>query len=284
MSKKFHRCVGLELAGAKSRRSSLVVLDYYPDKSRLVLTDVQEGLREDTGAELLSPDELLIAKLTEIKKAASHFAGLGVHGPLSFPTALDAAQGKKIALGLKTKDPESQWLFETWQKLDPQPRPFVPYLQRPCEVWLRYCTQEKFLVSEAFGANAAPLAARLRVLKPYLPQPIYESVPRAIMSRVTHSLGMPKWIAAQYSDVEKGVKSREEFLAQWLKRFPQVFIYDHDHDSLVTHLACFNAFLSALNQFLHLKEYCENPPRTFPKRAAWIPIPRTVIPWEKLFR
>lgn len=283
MGKEFHRCVGLELNGTKSRRTSIAVLDHYPGTGRLMLSDVHESLNDDDKAEL-SPDEALVAKLTEIKKEASKFAGLSIHGPLSFPSMLDLAHSKKQPLGQLSRDPEARWIFDLWQKLDPQPRPFVPYLQRPSELWLRYCTAERFLVNEAFGANAAPLAARLRVLTPYLPKPIFESLPRATLTRLVSSLGLSKWLSSSYSDLEDGLKTREEFIHQLLKKLPQIFVYNRDHDALVTHLSCFNAFLSAINQFLIHKQYCENPPRSFPKNAAWIPIPRTVIPWEKIFK
>jgi hypothetical protein len=172
---------------------------------------------------------------------------------------------------------------EFWSKLKKRPRPFLPYLQRAAELWLRYATPEEFLIPDALGSNAAPLAARLYFLRPHLPEPIYEVFPRATVSRIVSSLGLPKTLSRDYSDLERGLYTREQFFAQLGKKLPQIFIYEKDLETLILHLSAFHAFIDALTQHLIRTHQVEVPPKHFPRNATWIYIPKLHIDWNQVF-
>ncbi len=284
MAKLFYRSVGLELMGVKNNKSCTAVLDYFPKTERLALTEV-ESAHPKSEKELApgSAEEDIVRSMLSLRQEATKFCGIGVHAPLSLPPYLQNP-GKKWPFPEKSKDPQVKWMNALYEKLEDKPRPFVPYLQRPAELWLRHLCPEKFPISDGFGANGAPLAARMQFLKSYLPQPLNEVFPRATMSRLATSLSLPKWMITDYADLEKGLRTREAFLEQLLEKLPHLLIYNKDVETLVLNLHAFHAFLSAFTQFLIFKEFCERPPRDFPKAASWIHIPRVYISWDKIFR
>jgi len=271
MNRDFRRTLGLELAGGKSSRSAVAVLDHFPKSRRLILSELIHSKLAPEGD--ATADDLLVSSLRDLHKQAKTFAGLAVHGPLSLPPGLkDPARA--------ASDPEVRWMTKLWESLDPKPRPFASYLQRPAEVWLRHKTSEKFLVTDALGSNAAPLAARLHFHMRHLPKPLFEVLPRASFIRIVKSLGLPKNLAVRYTDLDKGLSAREEFFSELLKRVPQLFIYDGDLESLVLHVNHFHAFISALTGHLAALGLTEAPPRGYPKSAGWIHVPRSDTDWQ----
>ena len=279
MGRLFHRSLGLELAGVKKHRSAVAVLDYYPKTERLVLLDIE---RKEID---INSDTELVASLKDLRRGSPHFEGLAVHGPLSLPPYLKDPNKKAPLDVSKSRDKEVVWMGEFCKSSGEfeKGRSFSPYLQRPAELWLRSLFRGKVPVPDGLGSNSAPLAARLNVLKPYLPAPLVEVLPRASVQRIAGTLVCPRWIADDYSDVENGTAAREEFIAHLVKRAPQVFVYDKDLEHMVLHIAYFNAFVSALTLFLHSRGFCERPPRNYPTTATWIYIPRKVIDWDNLF-
>lgn len=282
MSGEFYRSLGLEVSGSKNDRTALAVLDFYPKTQRLILVDIQPKI---VGVEDMSADEALVRAVEEALGEAPHLTGLSIHGPLSLPPVLRQAvkEGKPQPFSEKSRDAEILWMNELWKRLKPKPRPFAPYLERPAELHMRYVCKEKFPVAEAMGANLAPIAARLQFLKPHLPEPQNEVYPRATLARVVASLGLPKTIARDYSDLERGVYTREQFFTYLGKKIPQLFIYEKDLEQMVVNLSAFNAFLCALTQHLIFAEQCETPSKNFPKSAGWIHFPRSAIDWNRVF-
>jgi hypothetical protein len=266
----FQRSLGLEIAGAKNDRTALAVVDFYPKTRRLVVSDVEPKLK---GHHIVSADEALLDSVAESHKTAGVFTGIGIHGPISLPPAF-----------MQKRDSEIRWMNDTWKRIKPHPRPFVPYLQRSAEIWLRYLTPEKFLISDGMGSNSAPHTARLQFLTPQLPGPLHEVFPRATMSRLISSLGLPKALTRNYTDFDKGLSAREDFFEAIGKKLPQVFIYERDLDKMITSINCFNAFLCALTQHLIYRKQCEVAPRGFPRGAAWIHIPRPDVHWDQAFK
>lgn len=275
MRGEFYRSLGLEPSGPKSHRTSLAVLDYHPKTRRLILVDVESRIQ---GFDEVSADESLLESIQLSLSSAEHITGIGVHGPLSLPPGF--LTGGRNAT---TSNSGTRWLEETWTKIQPRPRPLVPYLQRPCEVWLRYFTPEKFQVPEALGSNAAPITARLQFLKNRLPGPAHEVYPKATFSRICRSLGMSKAIQRDYLDLERGTRTRELFFDSFVKKLPQVFIYDKDLETMILSISAFNGFLNAFMQHLIYKKVFEAPPKSFPKGSTWIYYPKSVIRWEDVF-
>ncbi len=280
MLRESQRSIGLELPGGKGGRTIVAVLDVYPKSRKLILSEL---LPSKTQRRMdLSQDEVLVTELRQLAADCAEFRGLGVSGPLSLPVGFLDGPKSEREVG-RAADAESRWMHKTWESLRPKPRAFAPYLQRACEVWLRYLTPEKFLSTDALGANAAPLTARLQHLKHVLPEPRFEVHPRASVLRIAKSLTMPKTIPAQYTDLEKGVAAREAFFTHVNKRLPQLFLYDHDLEAMILHLNHFHAFVSALTVHLAALELTEKPPRGFPKTSAWIHVPRTDTDWNAIF-
>ncbi len=279
---EFQRSLGLELSGPKNDRSALAVIDYYPRTQRLVLVDIKA---QHFGNIEKSSDEALIESISGFCAKCRQFSGLSIHGPLAFPPYLQnlTAHSKRHPLSFKDKNPEVRWMNSIWEQLKPRPKAFLPYMQRPVEIWLKYLTPEKFQIPDVMGANAAPLAARLHFLKPHLPKKIFEVLPRASITRIVSSLGLPKTLYRDYSDVEKGLSTREHFFSQLIKKFPQIFIYEKDLDAMIVHVNFFNAFLAAFTQHLISVEETETPPKKFPKSSAWIHIPKSPVSWDKVF-
>ncbi len=272
MSVDFYRSLGLELAGAKSDRTALAILDYYPKSQRLILVDVNSSLHE-TDEE--NGDEVLIAalnKAAECKKG--RLTGISISAPMSLPPFFLGAQG----VG------ESKWLKRIWTHLKtPKPKPFLNYLQRPAEVYLKYLSPENFEIPEALGSNMAPLTARVQFLEKNLPQTAIETYPKGVVRRICSNLGLAKNLARYYTDFDKGLPYREDFILQMLHNLPQIFMYDRDMEKITFQLNHFHAFFAAFNQHLYYAKQTEKPPQDFPKKAAWIHIPAQEINWDKVF-
>ena len=193
----------------------------------------------------------------------------------------------KPAIKGKTKnlarDPQVLWFEKTYKALAPKAKPFEPYLQRPIEVFLRYLCREKFQISDAMGANAAPLTARYQYLKAFLPTPSIEVFARGTLSRIILSLGLKKQYLRDYTDLELGTSTREMFLDDLARKLPQMFLYDKDMETLILNISAFHSFLAALNLHLMNCGQCEKAPRSFPKEAVWIPLPLRNMNWEEIF-
>jgi hypothetical protein len=269
----FRRLIGLELAGPHAERSAVVALDEYPQSARLVVSQVHANLGATQGK---TSDENLRDLLRELSSPndATEFLGLVTQAPLSMPPFF------------KDEDPrsrETRWMSDLWNRTKPRPRPFLPYLNRPLDLWMRYFTPERFQVPEAMGANFAPLAARLQALRAELPTPLFESFPRATLARIVSGSSLNRFWPKLYTDAEKGLEVREEFLDRLLTLCPQIFVYEGDLETLIVDLASFQAFLSALSLFLFDRGACDPRPEGFPESASWLLLPRQKIRWDALF-
>lgn len=271
MAGEFQRSLGLELGGSRNDRTAIAVLDFSPRTHKLILNEIDS---DHSGHQDISSDELLIKNLKRFADEAQKLSGIGVHAPTSLPPLFDPANPNRR---------EHLWMQRQWAKLRPRPKPFVPYLQRPSEVWMRYFTPEKFLMPDGMGSNVAPLAARFRYLATSMPQPIHEVYPRATLSRIVSSLGMPKNFLKAYTDLEKGVAARESFFNSLLKKLPQIFIYEYDLELMILNLNCFHAFLAALTQHIVSRGEFEPRPKGYPKDSAWIHIPKADLDWTQVF-
>lgn len=230
------------------------------------------------------PDTALILSHQELTKGIKHYTGCGVHAPLSFPPALEASHLKQKAASLLKKNPEVKWMHEMWAKIKDRPAPFVPYLHRPAEVWMRYKSIERFGDVMSFSTNGAPLAARMKYLRPLLGDAkLNEVFPRAVVKRISDSLGMRQFVSKRYSDLEHGITAREDFLMNLSMKFPQLFIYEKDVEKMILNLSHFHAFVCALMQHMIHKEEFEHAPKGFPAKATWIHVPRIHINWDKVF-
>ncbi|NCN39730.1 hypothetical protein GW916_00625, partial [bacterium] len=265
------RHAGLELSGTHSAKTCITVLDHYPDSHRLVLSEVHSSMGRET---LGNSDEILRLQLNSLGVSPHEnfeFAGICTQAPTSLPPHFSEADNASQ---------EVSWLNDYWQKTKPQPRKFLPYLNRPFEIWMRYFTPEKFRMPESMGANLAPIAARMDFIKQELKFPIYENFPRATFQRLNSAIGGQKSWVRDYTDIDKGIPTRERFIQRLLDKSPGIFIYEHDLDILVFELQVFQAFLSALCLYLNQNKQCETRPNNFPQKSTWGLLPRQHIAWE----
>jgi hypothetical protein len=261
----FERFLGLELSGPKNERSSLAALDYSRTTNRLILTDVETSFG---GVEDVSADEVLLEHIKKLaREPGRSFKALTINAPLTLPPYF-ARESKPAS------HPEVLWMKKIWGRLKPRPRPFEPYLQRPVEIYLKYMTQERFLANDALGSNLAPLTARAHFLAKQFPNPTYESVPRFALQRIVIALGLPKNLFRDYTDIDKGLATREALLTGLIKKVPQLFIYDKDFDHMVQHPSQLHAFVLCLCGYLNAKGLCEKAPKSFPRSAGWTLLPK----------
>jgi predicted small lipoprotein YifL len=277
MESLFYRSLGLELSGPRTQRTTVAVIDHYPQSTRLVLSDL---INPETGSD--DPDESVKNQLWALTSQTQQFTGCGVHAPLSLPPALEQ-KNKVLSSAQISKLPEVKWMNEMWKKIKDRPGPFVPYLHRPAEIWLRYKAVERFGDVMSFSTNGAALAARMQYLKHQIPGPLNEVFPRAILKRISESLGVRNFVHKKYTDLEHGITAREEFLIQLGMKMPQLFLYEKDVEKMVLGVNYFNAFLCAFMQHLIHRKECENPPKGYPAKASWIYIPRIHTNWDKVF-
>jgi len=282
MSNEFFRNLGFEVSGAKNDKSAVAVLDFYPKTERLILSEIEFKL---SGIEEMSSDDFLLQTLQSYCPEGVRLNGCGVHGPLDLPPQFLESLADNDPAHPKSQLRQDQiaWMIEQWRRLKPSPRPFSTYHERPCEIFLRYLTKEKFLCAEALGANLAPITARLQVLKSRLPHPLHEVNPRATLARLISSLGVNKNLYRDFSDLEKGVSVREKIFAEINKKAPQLFIYEKDLELMILNLNCFYAFLCAFQEHLIARDLAEVPPKNFPKGAGWIYLPKISLSWEQVF-
>lgn len=238
-----------------------------------------------SGVEGTSSDEILLNLIDRFSTEAKIFNGMCVQAPLSWPPFFRLLNSTgKISKTRLENDAEVKWMNAAWERLKPRPRPFEPYLQRAAEIQLKFFSQEKFQIPDAFGSNLAPLAARMSFLRSQLKAhfQLTESYPRGIVARLTSQLAFPKSWIKTYSDLEKGFDTRSQFLELLLKKVPQIFIYEKDLEVMTQHLSAFHSFLLALNQHLSAQNCVEKAPKSFPRNATWIELPKSRFDWASV--
>jgi hypothetical protein len=266
-SGKAYRSVGLELSGSRNQRTCFAVLDFYPKSHRLILSELKSELgprAHKTG------DQVLLETLAELAGERFEITGISSTVPISLPPFF---QTKLVY------DEQTDWVTANLERAE-NPKPFIPYLQRPVEFWLRYFAKERFQIGDALGSNLAPLTARLKFLEPSLQSRLSESFIRGTLIRILPSLNLKKELTDDYSDLEKGLQIREQIIKRLSDSLPQLFIYDWDLEKLILELHSFHAFLAALNQHLDFLGLCEERPKNYPKSATWVALPERNLRWE----
>ncbi|NCN27006.1 hypothetical protein GW915_05470 [bacterium] len=284
MAIDFQRSLGLELSGPRSAKSVVAAIDRYSKESRWVLSELHV-FRENSEK---NPDKEIINHISSlIEEDKIQCSGIALNAPLSFPPYLKTISPDQLPFPEDSLDEEVKWMMNIQSKLEaktPSIKHFIPYLQRPSEIYLRTATPERFPISDAFSANGAALAARARFLNPYIRAQKNEIYIRGSVTRICQSLKMPKFVEAGYSSLTGGLEARNEFFFQIQKSLPKLFIYDEHIEAMTLYLYMFNAFVAALTQQLISLNSTEMPPPNYPKSASWIHLPKITTDWEKLFK
>lgn len=243
-------------------------MDYYPDHHRLVLSRLSDGLGPQDNK---SSDEIL---LEEISTLGSGLRLLAFDVPLSLPKCISC---RLKCPGIKNcKEPHIKWFWDyiaKYKKSKKNKKIFTPYTQRPVEAYLHTQLEETFQPSDALGANAAPLTARMSYLQRHLQHiECVEVYPRLSVWRIGKSLKIMKRYLRFHKHSVDGDKSRLEIL-ETLSRRGILFLYQADISKLISNGDAFDSLICALTAFLKHRNLTESRPPGFPLDEAWIDFP-----------
>ncbi len=273
------RYLGLELSGAKNKKTSVAAIEYYPKEKKTFLLDIYDRI---TSNEDESGDEALLEVLTEIQDGV---AQMGVNVPLLLPPCIDCTR-KTCPLPKLCTVGAVQWM-----RNHHSPRPkgrdrviegtvITPYTQRPIELWVRFQIfpllpeSLRFDIDETLGGNRAPLTARMHFLKRHLHEfPLIEVWPKLSVAVLSQLAEIPKRLVSSYRQLEEGIHAREEILSLLAQHY-ELFIYERDLRKLSQSLTAFDAFICAFTALLSDQNLCAKIPKGFPASSGWVEYPR----------
>ena len=265
---------GLALAGGKTDKACVAVLEYFPEPNKIFLSQIYDG-HKPTGD--ISGD----LQIVEALEAYPHgVKALAVNAPLSFPKCI-RCKLKCPGYEVCTED-EIQWMWNHWRsstrKKNKRAKLFTPYTERAAEQWLSTELEEKFEIQHAMGANMAPLMARAQFLSRRLKMSIYEANSKVSLWRIGRALSVQKSYLRFHTHAVGGEDARTNVLTSLVKK-DVAFLYEQDIRLMVKKPHAFDAFVLALTALLKSKGQCENRPKGFPKEESWIELPKRDIIW-----
>jgi hypothetical protein len=273
------RFVGVSMAGGKTDKTSIAVLEYFPDRRRVFLRSLREKVRAEGDK---SSDFILQSLLTDVAGEFDSdvpFKSIAIDAPLSLPVCLrcDLPCPGYEDCG----ESHIQWMWRAHSERSKSKRPnkiFTPYTERCSEIHIANHLEEPFYPSHALGANAAPLAARAIFLGRRLTTPLIEVFPKLTLWRIGMALGIPKSYLRFHRHAIDGDEARLYILKTLLEK-EIAFVYQQDMRLMVEYNHAFEAFLAALTGFLEYRGQTERPPTGFPKSEKWITFPKEKIQW-----
>ncbi|RME17241.1 MAG: DUF429 domain-containing protein [Bdellovibrio sp.] len=269
--------IGLSLAGGKTNKTCFAVLEYFPVKKKIFLVHLETRIQSEGK---VSADQKLIESLKPYQKKSSLMA---VNAPLTWPKCIRCRL--KCPGYEKCKEPEILWMWKQYKKIDKKEKlkkVFTPYAERCAEMYLAHSLEEPFYVSQALGANMAPLAARMFFLKKRFPaKKLIEVHPKVSLWRIGRSLGIRPTHLKKHKHAIGGEEARHIILETLVEK-DIAFIYVQDFQTMVQDSGAFDAFISALTALLKHLGHCEPIPKNFPSSEGWIEIPKTDISWPFL--
>jgi len=268
------RFVGLSLGGGKADKACMAILEYYPKHHKVFLAKIFERIRTEDN---ISAD-------LKIHEILEQYDGM-IH-----TLALDTPWRLPHCLSCKLKCPgyeacgedHIKWMWEYNKEHTAKKRPkklFTPYTQRAVELHLATELEEPFLLSNAMGANAAPLLARAAFILRRLNIPTIEVFPKLSIWRIGLSLHVLKSQLRSHKHAAVGEESRRGILKE-LGEHNIAFVYDQDRRLMIENNHAFEAFICAMTAFLEYKGQNEVRPRGFPKSEDWVAFPKEKINWR----
>lgn len=261
------RFIGISLAGGKSDKACVAILEYYPDNKKLFLSRLFEKIKSD---EQISGD-LKIHDLIEQNLATTKYVAFDT--PWRLPNCLTC---KKKCPGYENcHEPHIEWMWHHQNDKLKKKRPkklFTPYTQRSVELYLQTELEEKFTLHHAMGANIAPLLARAAFIQKRLTADCIEAYPKLTLWRLGQSLKLMKSHLRDHKAAFGGDVSREHFL-QSLNENNLAFVYNQDMKQMIENNHAFEAFLCGYTAFLKYKNLTVKRPKDFPVNEDWIEFP-----------
>ena len=261
------RFIGISLAGGKSDKACVAILEYYPENKKLFLSRLFEKIKSD---EQISGD-LKIHDLIEQNLTTAKFVAFDT--PWRLPNCLTC---KKKCPGYENcHEPHIEWMWHHQNDKLKKKRPkklFTPYTQRAIEFYLQTELEEKFILHHAMGANSAPLLARAAFIQRRLTAECIEVYPKITLWRLGQSLNLMKSHLRDHKAAFGGDEAREHFL-QSLNENNLAFVYNQDMKHMIENNHAFEAFLCGYTAFLKFKNLTVKRPKNFPSSEDWIEFP-----------
>ena len=262
---------GLALGGAKSDRTSLAFIEYYPEQNKIFLNELVDKIKNEGE---LPADTLIIEELT---KPQYKLGLLGINAPLTRPPCLE----HKCASIEACKSDEVAWMWEHYRRqsaLKKNHKLFSPYTERWVDHYIATELEEPFPFTQTLGANTAPIWARARYLSRHIQVPMIEVNPKVSLWRIGRALLVQKSHLRFHKHQVEGDTARYAILKELVSR-NIAFLYEADIRILVENIQAFDAFLCALTAVLQFKGQCEERPKDLPSTGGWIEIPKADIIW-----
>ncbi len=261
------RFIGVSLAGGKSDKACVAILEYYPENKKIFLSRLFEKIKSEGEVS----GDLKIHELISQQEQSVQYVAFDT--ALSMPVCLVCplkCPGYELC-----KEPHIEWMWQHFRENDIKKKPkklFTPYTQRAVELYFQSNLEDKFYLHHAMGANSAPLLARALFIKNRLKHKCIEVFPKLTMWRLGEALGLTKLALKDHRAAFGGDESREKFIHAMNER-NFTFIYHQDAKSMIENSHAFEAFLCGLTAFLKYKNLTEPRPKNFPKNESWIDFP-----------
>lgn len=271
-----HRFLGLSIAGGKSDKACLAVIEYFPKYKKIFLTKIFDRIKSD---ENISADLKLHEMIEQVRDKT---VSLTLDTPSQVPQCVRCTL--KCPGYESCNEPHIEWMWKYFREKTQKKKPkkiFTPYTQRSVEMHMSTELEESFIVPHALGANQAPLLARAAFIKKRLDIPVLEAFPKATLWRLGLSLQVMKSHLRHHKHSVGGNEARKAIL-QALSAAHVAFVYDQDVKLMTENNHAFEAFLCALTGFLKFKGLTEVRPKGFPKKEDWIEVPLENINWQNV--
>ena len=173
------RFVGVSLAGGKSDKACVAVLEYYPDNKKIFLSRLFEKIKSD---EKISGD-LKIHELITQNQDSTRFVAFDA--PWNVPYCV--ACTLKCPGYERCRLPHIEWMWRHQEEKLKKKRPkklFTPYTQRCIEMYFQTELEEPFTLHHALGSNSAPLLARAHFIQRRLSVECIEVYPTLTLWRL----------------------------------------------------------------------------------------------------
>lgn len=263
----FHRFLGLSLAGGKTDKACLAVIEYFPKYKKIFLTKIFDKIKSD---ENISSD-LKLYEFIEQMKSKTEYLAMDV--PWDLPLCL---QCELNCPGYENcSEPHIEWMWDHFREHSKKKKPkkiFTPYTQRSVEMYVATELEENFVLPHAMGSNRAPLLARARFLQRRLNLKTIEVHPSLSLWRIGRTLPILKTHLRSHRMSAGGAEARRSIL----KNFSEAeisFFYEQDVKLMIENNHAFEAYLCALTAFYKFKGQTVQRPANFPKQESWIEIP-----------
>lgn len=264
------RFLGISLAGGKSDKACVALIEYYPQNKKIFLSRLFEKLKSE---EKISAD-LKIHDLIDQNKETLEYVAFDI--PWKLPSCLTCV--RRCPGYENCNEPHIEWMWKHADSKLKKKKPrkmFTPYTQRCVEMHLATELEEPFIVNHAMGSNSAPLLARAQFIKKRMDETVkcIEVNPSLTLWRIGRMMDVMKSQLRHHRAAFGGEESRRLFL-QAINEKNLTFIYHQDLKQMIDNNHAFEAFLCALTGFLKYKNLTEQRPKDFPTLEDWIEFPK----------